>query len=435
MGETKQRAAAGIDKAVSDRRAVSTPEDIVAAASRLRRAHLEILTHVSQDRIVDALSTLARRWRSGELDACERARAIDGPFGREAVRFTLDALLESLTPERLGRLIDDEQVCDRAGYPVVGHVIAGNTPLLAWTSIMRGLLVRSASLVKLPSPTSGDRSTAPIWAETFVDALAEVDAELASTIELVRFWGGDDAMMSAYCTVADLVVAYGSERAILHLRELRRGLPFVGYGHRVSIGLVLPGADLKSAADGFALDTLLYDQGGCLSPQSIYVVGSATAQTEFAKILSDAFAIRRRSLPSPERTESNALRIHQTRALARMDGCQVWEGDDLVWTVIARPGADFAGSPTLGVISVQSLTSTADLPRALAAVDGLLQGCAVASDGPVPADVVEMLARCGVSYLCEPGRLQMPPIDWREDDLPVLQSLLPDFSAAFGQPN
>ena len=33
----------------------------------------------------------------------------------------------------------------------IGHVIAGNTPLLAWTSLLRALLMRSASVVKLPS--------------------------------------------------------------------------------------------------------------------------------------------------------------------------------------------------------------------------------------------------------------------------------------------
>ena len=75
---------------------------------------------------------------------------------------------------------------DALGVPHVGHVIAGNTPLLAWTSLLRALLMRSASLVKLPS---GDAAE---WGKLFHASLADVSPALASGIELRQWPGGDD---------------------------------------------------------------------------------------------------------------------------------------------------------------------------------------------------------------------------------------------------
>ena len=67
-------------------------------------------------------------------------------------------------------------------------------------------------------------------------------------------------------------MAQGSDETLRALRTLcPAGTPFVGYGHRVSFGVVCKGS--TNAAAGFAKDVLLYDQGGCLSPQTIFVEG------------------------------------------------------------------------------------------------------------------------------------------------------------------
>ena len=64
------------------------------------------------------------------------------------------------------------------------------------------------------------------------------------------------------------------QRRDLHgpARALPAGTPLLGYGHRVSFGLV-PQAAAGRRRRGFAKDMLLYDQGGCLSPQTDLVEG------------------------------------------------------------------------------------------------------------------------------------------------------------------
>ncbi len=392
---------------------MDTVESIEAAVAGLRRRHAGMLSLMPQAEVVAALSEIGRRWRDPTYPLRREAETWTEPFPFAMVQVSLDALLASLTPDALGALIAAEDVLDARGYPVIGHVIAGNTPLLAWVSVIRALLVRSASLVKLPSNASAR------WAYAFHQSLAEVAPELAVCVSFAEWPGGTQALDAALCTSSDLVMAHGSNATLRDLQALCPAeTPFIGYGHRVSLGLLLPDADAEDAARGFAKDVLIYDQGGCLSPQTLYVLGDFDAAKRFAAVLADALAAACAEYPLPVRAAAAAGAVLEARALAHMEGgAALWEDDARRWTVIARPESIFRGSPTYGVVSVQPLASLQDLPEALSAVAGRLQGCAVAGDleGYLP----------GVSYLCRPGEMQAPPLAWRQDGRDVLRILLP----------
>ncbi len=390
-----------------------TVDSVEAAAADLRHRHAQTLFQMPQAEIVTALAEIGRRWRDPDYALRRKAEAWTEPFPFAMVQVSLDALLDSLTEDALNALFAAESVPDAPGYPIIGHVIAGNTPLLAWVSIIRALLVRSTSLVKLPSNTSAR------WAHLFRQSLAEVSPEIAACVSLAEWPGGTQDLDAALCRQSDLVMTHGSDSTLHALRAVCPAeTPFVGYGHRVSLGLLLPGADIHDAARGFARDVLIYDQGGCLSPQTIYAAGDFDDANRFAAILAEALALVSAEYPLPERAASAAGAVSEARALAWMEGgAAVWQGDALRWTVIARPESAFRGSPTYGVVSVQPLASLLGLPEALSAVAGRLQGCAVAGSagGYLP----------GVSYLCRPGIMQAPPLAWRQDGRDVLRVLLP----------
>ena len=392
------------------------PAVISQAAARLRQAH-GALASLSQAEVVALLAEFGRRWRDPSDPMRRVAERIMRPFPFEMTRVSLDALLDSLTPESLWRLIDDEGVRGASGPPLIGHVIAGNTPLLAWTSLLRALLMRSASLVKLPS---GDAAG---WGRMFHASLADTAPVLASTIALLEWPGGTAACAQALCENVDLVLAYGSDGTLAALRELcPPAAPLLGYGHRVSFGLLLLGADEAAAAHGFATDILLYDQGGCLSPQTIFVEGDGRRAQAFAMSLAAALPVAAQTYPLSHRAPEAARRVREARLLARMDAdTQVWEDPGLRWTVIARPAEVFSPSPTHGVVSVQSLASPASLSAALVSLEDHLQGCAVTP--ALPAAWAGGLSK-KVSYVCAPGRLQAPPLSWPQDGRHVLRSLL-----------
>ena len=387
--------------------------DVTAAIARLRRSQADVLAPLSQARVINTLTEWAARWRDPVYPPRVEAETWQEPFPFAMVEVSLDTLLDSLTPEALWALVDAEDVRDSQGYPVIGHVIAGNTPLLAWVSIIRALLVGSASFVKLPSgPAAG-------WGHLFVRTLADVSPKFAACVHLEQWPGGTTGLDAALCAGVDLVVAHGSDATMRSLRALcPPQTPFIGYGHRVSFGLVTRGSGDAEAAAGFAKDVLLYDQGGCLSPQTIFVEGDWRDALAFAECLAAALPDAAARYPLPVRADRAGAVVREARGLAWMgEGNRLWEDPRLRWTVIARPQAVFAASPTFGVVSVQPLAALEDLPEALAPVAGYLQGCAVAG---AEGDYVP-----SVSYLCKPGELQSPPLSWRQDGRDVLRVLTP----------
>ena len=384
---------------------------IAEDAARLRSAQAAM---PPQAEIVNVLAALAECWRDPSYLLRQEAAALQDPFPFAMVWVSLEAILDSLRPEALWALVDAEDCRDAQGCPVVGHVIAANTPLLAWVSVIRALLVRSASLVKLPSGPAAE------WGRLFHRSLADVSPALADCVILHQWPGGTLDLDAALCRNADIIMAHGGDSAIDALRELcPASVPLIGYGHRVSLAVLPRGTAASEALMGLARDVLLYDQGGCLSPQTVFVEGGWAETLSTAEQFAAALRHTANTFPLPMRSVRAAPAVREARALAQMEPeCRVWAGEDLRWTVIARPDLEFTPSPTFGVVSVQPLASLDKLPEAVAAVAYVLQGCAAGSE-----DIADYLP--GVSWLCPPGRLQAPPLGWRQDGRDVLRVLLP----------
>jgi hypothetical protein len=336
---------------------------------------------------------------------------------------SLEPLLDSFTEETLWALIEGESARDLQGAEVIGHVIAANTPLLAWTSLARALLVQSASLVKLPShPVSR-------WAEYFHAILSEADMQLASLVRLYQWKGGDPALDEALCRSCDLVVAYGRDETISALETLCQPGRLLGYDHRVSFGLVTAGADWADAGRGFAKDVLLYDQGGCLSPHCLFVEGDASDAARFGDLLAQALAgaVQDNNYidPTLRFDTARAWVVREKRGLAWMEaGTRVWEDPSLYWTVIAVTNTSFRASPTHGVVYLVPFQGTL-LMDALGGVRERLQGAAIAAaNGGEWEEWRKRLQAFGLNYLCCPGAMQCPTLSWPQNGKEILRSLV-----------
>src|SRR6185437_3432359 len=117
---------------------------------------------------------------------------------------------------------------------------------------------------------------------------------------------------AALCCGVDLVMAHGSDATIQDLRALcPPHVGFVGYGHRVSFGLTLAGATTDEAARGFARDVLLYDQGGCLSPHTVFVEGAWEEAVAFGARLASALTLAVHVYPLAARSPQAAMRVRE----------------------------------------------------------------------------------------------------------------------------
>jgi len=396
---------------------MNTPAEITDTITHLRRMRTANLLPMPQGQIVDIVAQWARLWQEPGFSFRREAMTLTEPFPFSHVQVSLDGLLPSLTVPALNALIDAEGVRDTFGVPLIGHVIAGNTPLLAWVNLLRALLMRSASVAKLPSGPAAQ------WASLFVRSLACVSPALASTIALAEWPGGTSSLDDALCAQADLVMCQGGDDAIAALRaRTPPATPFVGYGHALSFGLLPAHSDWDTAAEGFARDILVYAQGGCLSVKTILVQGDGDNTARFARHLTVALRRKVTPYPPPPATPQDWDRHTTARLLGQIQpGASCPSRPDDPFVVLVWPRREFHVQSGTNVVVVQALPPRARLDTLLAPFAGRLQGCALAG-APLPS-LRAKLDALGISRLCAPGEMQAPPFAWRQNQRDVLRGL------------
>jgi hypothetical protein len=391
-------------------------------AGRLRAARADMVALYGlrgvQARAVYAICDVADMWRDSQCPQRRRAEREPGAFPFEMVRVSFDPLVASLNRRTLTDLIDSERPDLTAAPGLIGHVVAGNTPLLAWTTVIRALLVGSASLVKLPSGPSS------VWYGYFADTLKEASPEIASLIDGAAWRGGDAALDGALYRSVDKIVAYGSDETLAAIVASAAPTAVLRYGHKVSIAVVTSDSDWAVAADGLATDILLYDQGGCLSPQTVFVEGGYEDAVRLGGMLAD-FLARSMFVDMLPLSPNRSARVYEARQMARFEErCALYEDDRARWTVIVRPESRFYASPTHAVVAVVPI-DIEKLHEILKPYGNIFQGAAVSCGmGESYAQLCVQLAKIGVCYTCRPGMLQSPTISWRENGLDVLSSML-----------
>ncbi len=88
------------------------------------------------------------------------------------------------------------------------------------------------------------------------------------------------------------------------------------------------------------------------------------------------------------------------------------EGDGLGWTVVCADEASFTVSPGYRTVTVSSFTDLEDLRRQLTPVAGRIEAFAIAAPSGRLESLQAFLAALDICYICAPGAMQSPPLDW-----------------------
>ena len=403
-------------------------------ASELRRlaaavrASGERLHGRKADAVIETLGAVLARWRepaSPERRRLERELPAHTGLHPETLRRGLELGLAPWSPEAWRDLARRELGSEPGrGAPLTAVLLGGALPLPTLLSVIAPLAVRSPALVR---PGSRD----PLTASAVEASLAAIDPELAACVGITQFPRDDEAALAAFLE-ADCVVATGSDRAMEAVAgRLAPGRRLVRHGHAVSLALLGAGAHgqpepLRRAARGLALDTALWDQQGCLSPQVVFVAGDTAACRRVAEALGAALDELASRLPRGRvPAEARALIEHEHSAAelrqAAGSGTRLLAGAD--WTVVCEPDATPRAHPLYRFLRVQPLAE-ARLEQELSPWRPWLAGIALAGYGPGAPALRARLKKLGATRVCEPGSLQAPPLDWPRDRQPVLASLL-----------
>lgn len=392
--------------------------------------------------ILEVMDRCIRRWLDPDLDERRQAEAqLPATTGLSPpmLRHVLPLVFEEYRGERLGVLLDAElggrDSLDRAvasdggsrraiGPKLSVHVLAGNLPGAGLDGAVFSLLAKSAVLVKAASAE-------PVLPDLFARSLASVDPELGACLRVVHWPGGRADLENAAFGRADLVVASGSDASLASIRgRLGADTRFIGYGHKLSFGLVtkagLAGRGaLAHWSRAAAYDVAVYDQLGCLSPQLVYVEeGGPVSPQEFAAALADDLATWQITLPRgamPTEAGSAVRRLRdraEWQALAGKDVVLHASSGGTDWTVIYEADPTFAPSPLYRTVRVKPLHGPAHLAELLTDWRPYLEAAGIAADPNEAARLGELLAGLGVSRVCPLGKMQRPPLNWRRGGRP-----------------
>jgi hypothetical protein len=295
-----------------------------------------------------------------------------------------------------------------------GFVMAGNIPGAGLHELVAALLAGCGAIIK----TATDE---PAFFANFARALAEASPDLGARIDVFNWPRERHDLTAAMREACDIFVAFGDDGTIARLQspvESGNAASFTGFGARVSGIALMCGALDEITIRKAAEDAVRFEQRGCLSPHHVFVEdpGNSDAVHFAARFAEELQQIARR-LPPPRRLSlEDAAAVRRAREIARWrsiggDGVQLWEGAHLDWTVIYDPGASFTLSPGFRTVYVSPFADLADLQRRLAPVSGRIEAFAVAGESD-RVGINGLLRECGASYICEPGRMQSPPVDW-----------------------
>ena len=372
------------------------------------------------ERMADALAHAFALWRSRNYARRREAVAAiahSAGYSVAALDNSIDALLKPFTAEALKSFAAQISVSGRADRPkTIGFIAAGN---VAGAGIHEVAIALIAGARVIAKTASAER----IFFAQFARTLAEIDPDAAARFEVVHWSRARADLTAALIANCELVVAYGDDLTIESLHRSN----VIGFGSRVSAAVVAGGAIVPSRidalAEALARDVALFEQLGCLSLHQVFVVSSAEgAARALAVRMSAALESLGKSMPPARIPLSDAAQVRAVRERARWraiagEPVELFEGRALEWTLVFESdGAlndSFKVSPGFRTVHVTAVRNLAEFRDRIESVAGRIEAMAVAGDESEAAGIRATLATIGIPYVCAPGEMQSPPLDWR----------------------
>lgn len=410
----------------ADRTGEVTRADLEAICRTLRASGASLRAR-STAAVADALGRVSTAWLAD--DSPWRARAgqtvaANGGMTPQMMDWSLKDLFRRMSSAGLIALVEQElgsrepfgaivsggaRPCARSVHPprLLVQVLAGTVPPVTIEAIVLALLARAPVLIKTSSQ-------APILARLYLESLRAIAPELAASVAVCTWAGGDNTLESYVATQVDALSIYGSDEAV---EAWKARLPFTtrfsGYGHRVSFAVIGPtdGLDRRNAlpevAEQLALDVAAYDQRGCMSPHCVFVHRDAPwSATDLANALAThGFPRVAARLPRGPVDDATAAAVMQARGVADITGRALPTEQALV---IQQDACRFVPSPGARTLHVVPWNDEAELLGALRPLAGKLSTAGVLMPRPDRDRLLYELGELGIRRVCRLGRMQRP---------------------------
>ncbi|NWJ47575.1 MAG: long-chain-fatty-acyl-CoA reductase [Chloroflexi bacterium] len=171
------------------------------------------------------------------------------------------------------------------------HIIAGNVPLIAAISVIRGALIKADNIIKLPSND-------PLTATAILTTMHEFDPghPLVKHFVSVYWKGGDSRVERPLITPQHLekIIAWGGHNSVKHIKNLvGPGIDLITLDPKFSISVI--GAEaftsedvMRQAAGRAALDAGTFNQEACVNSRTQFVQTTPEKAARYGELLYQA---------------------------------------------------------------------------------------------------------------------------------------------------
>ena len=244
-------------------------------------------------------------------------------LSEEMLSWCLDTTLDADLCKNLFRALREEQRALRLTSPPprksAAIVLSANVFTAAFRPLALHFFAGVPTRVKV-SPR------ADAFANAFAEALLTIAPSEAARLQFATF-SRHDIRATTWFEGAEVVRVYGSDETVSAVsKTLTSGQCLVAHGHGVGIAIVdessiKNGIERDRTIERLSLDIAAYDQRGCMSPQTIWVLASEDAARAFAMDLAHA-GLRNMDLVMPRAPLPIELAAAQSqwRGVARITG-------------------------------------------------------------------------------------------------------------------
>ncbi|MGH7985201.1 MAG: acyl-CoA reductase [Candidatus Binataceae bacterium] len=384
------------------------PELLRATARRIAQPNRTI--RVAE--IADTVAAVCERWRSRDYAprrATVAAIAQASRFSRALLEASFDALLAPFTAEPI------KAFATTGPGRLAGFIMPGNVPGAGLHEVVLALIHGAAVMIKTASAE-------PVFFHQFARSLLEADERLGERIAVFNWPRTRIDLTAALRQCCDLMAWFGDDQTVASA-GMQAPSTTVGFGDRVSTAILTSEAlsmfGRFELAAAVARDVSLFEQRGCLSPHHVFVeAGVPGLAREFAVSLADALERFAAQFPSPAALAlEDAAAVRRAHELARWrqiggHNVELWEGRRLAWGVTYDASAAFIVSPGYRTVAVSPFVDADDLEQRLSLITDKLEAIALSDPAGRLTALIKRLRACGASYVCAPGMMQSPPLNW-----------------------
>jgi hypothetical protein len=313
------------------------------------------------------------------------------------------------------------------------HIIAGNTPAVAFMTILRSAVTRSDSIIKLPS---NDPMPAVAILRTMIDIAP--DHPVTRHLSAAYWKGGDEAIESRIYQPRNIekIVAWGGYSSITHITKyLQPGIDLITLDPKHSGSII--GAEafkndetLVSVAKLAALDIGAFNQEACANARVIYVVCDQNDPRQMARLneLGQRIMAALSDLPEEISTRAKSINLQLQDELGGIelqdDFFRIFKtSDDAEGAVIVSQFDEAVEFSELLCNRTANLVPVASVDDALKRINAASQTIGVYPD-TLKAEIRDALALQGAQHIVSLGEVMAMGTSGPQDGLETERRML-----------